>query len=171
MRLIFYVGILCFASSVLPAGCGSQATAQKQAAKKAAEQAAKQMMQQELAAETKTEEKSESATAESAAAAQNQGEIDKYKTLIIQAISQKWIVPENLSKGLEAKLLVTLAPGGMVVNVKIVKSSGDEVLDRSAETAVYKASPLPVPNDSTLFNQFRTINLIVHPEGIIAGGE
>lgn len=151
---------------------------QRLAAKKAAEQSAKQLLQQELAAnpsvaespaaESKSESKAEAKPA--ALSAQAQGEIDKYKTLIVQAISQQWIVPDNLTKGLEAKLLVTLAPGGMVVDVKIVKSSGDPVLDRSAQTAVYKASPLPVPADSALFNKFRTINLIVRPEGILAGG-
>lgn len=150
---------------------------QKLAAKKAAEQAAKQLLQQELAANPTEEPAAQSskndskAEAKSAAqSAQNQGEIDKYKTLIIQAISQQWIVPDNVTKGLEAKLLVTLAPGGMVVDVKIIKSSGDALLDRSAQTAVYKASPLPVPADSALFNKFRVINLIVRPEGILTGG-
>lgn len=150
---------------------------QKLAAKKAAEQAAKQLLQQELAANPTEEPAAQSSKNDSKAeaksatqSAQNQGEIDKYKTLIIQAISQKWIVPDNVTKGLEAKLLVTLAPGGMVVDVKIIKSSGDAVLDRSAQTAVYKASPLPVPADSALFNKFRVINLIVRPEGILTGG-
>lgn len=140
---------------------------QKLAAKKAAEQSAKQMMQQELAA---SENANTNADAKLPAAqlAQNQGEIDKYKTLIIQAISNKWIVPEDLEKGLETKLLVRLAPGGMVMDIKVIKSSGNEALDRSAETAVYKASPLPVPEDAGLFAKFRTINLTVRPEGILA---
>lgn len=142
---------------------------QKLAAKKVAEQSAKQMMQQELAASENTNINAD-AKASAAQSAQSQGEIDKYKTLIIQAISNKWIVPEDLEKGLEAKLLVRLAPGGMVMDVKVIKSSGNEALDRSAETAVYKASPLPVPEDAALFGKFRTINLTVRPEGILTNG-
>jgi len=141
---------------------------QELAAKNAAEQVAKELMQSELAA-TDEANKSEAKSVKTASSAQNNGEIDKYKTLIIQAISQQWIIPDDTKKNSEAKLLVTLAPGGMVLNVKIVQSSGDPVLDRSAETAVYKASPLPVPNDGELFNKFRTLNLIVRPEGILTG--
>lgn len=94
-------------------------------------------------------------------------EIDRYKGLIISAISHRWIVPENLKKGLECRLAVRMAPGGVVTQVKLVKSSGDAALDRSAESAVYKASPLPVPKGSTLFAAFREFNLVVRPEGMV----
>lgn len=143
---------------------------QQLAAKKAAEQVAKELLQKELANATAAAETATPAPAAEAAAAQDQGEVDKYKALIIQAISQQWIMPEDLKKGLEAKLVVRVAPGGMVIDVKVVQSSGDPVLDRSAQTAIYKASPLPVPQDNAVFDKFRTINLTVRPEGIIASG-
>lgn len=99
-------------------------------------------------------------------AARNAATTEKYRHLILQAIAQQWIVPPELNKHLETKLAVHLAPGGMVLEVVIVKSSGNPVLDRSAQTAVYKASPLPVPKKG-LFNTFRQINLSVRPEGVL----
>lgn len=100
-------------------------------------------------------------------AARNAATTDKYRHLILQAIAQQWIIPPELNKHLETKLVVHLAPGGMVLEVIIVKSSGNSVLDRSAQTAVYKASPLPVPKNNGLFHTFRQINLTVRPEGVI----
>ena len=99
-------------------------------------------------------------------AARNTATTAKYRHLILQSIAQQWIVPPELNKHLETKLAVHLAPGGMVLEVVIVKSSGNPVLDRSAQTAVYKASPLPVPKNG-LFNTFRQINLTVRPEGVL----
>ncbi len=100
-------------------------------------------------------------------AARNAAMTDKYRHLILQSIAQQWIIPPELNKHLETKLAVHLAPGGMVLEVLIVKSSGNPVLDRSAQTAVYKASPLPVPKNGGLFNRFRQINLTVRPEGVM----
>lgn len=93
-------------------------------------------------------------------------EIDKYKTQILQAIAQRWLVPEDVDRGLSCKLTIRLAPSGAVLNVTLAKSSGDSVLDRSAIAAVYKASPLPVP-DTALFDKFRELSLTVRPEGVL----
>lgn len=95
------------------------------------------------------------------------GEVDKYKSLIIQAIASHWIVPEGVDQGASCKLLVNLAPGGVVLNVQLIRSSGNLALDRSAQVAVLKASPLPVPEEGELFNYVRTINLTVRPEGVV----
>jgi len=98
---------------------------------------------------------------------QMQGEIAKYKALITNVIEQNWIVPPKVNKKLSAQLLINLAPGGTVLNVKILQSSGDAVLDRSVITAVWKASPLPTPNDTRLFDQMRELHLTVKPEGVL----
>jgi len=100
-------------------------------------------------------------------AAGNRAITEKYRHLILQSIAQQWIIPPELNKHLETRLAVHLAPGGMVLEVTVIKSSGNTVLDRSAQTAVYKASPLPVPKNMALFNAFKEINLTVRPEGII----
>jgi colicin import membrane protein len=96
----------------------------------------------------------------------NNAVTEKYRNLILQSIARQWIVPPDLDKHLEAKLAIHLAPGGMVLSVVVIKPSGNAVLDRSAQTAVFKASPLPVPKKD-LFNSFRQINLTVRPEGLL----
>jgi colicin import membrane protein len=47
-----------------------------------------------------------------------------------------------------------------------MRSSGDTLLDRSAQTAIFKASPLPVPSNVETFNLFRDISLTVRPEQV-----
>ena len=59
---------------------------------------------------------------------------------------------------------VRLIPGGEVLEAKIVRSSGDAVFDRSVENAVQKASPLPLPENPELLEQFREIEFIFRPE-------
>jgi len=130
--------------------------------KKAMQQAAIQKAMQQ----TMAKEKSELASTQLSAKAE--GEIDKYKALIIQAIASEWIVPENIDENSTCKLLVTVAPKGIVISVQLIESSGNALLDRSAKTAVLKASPLPVP-DGVLFENFRTIRLTVKPQGMVSG--
>jgi colicin import membrane protein len=118
-----------------------------------------QNLQQQIAAEKKQ-------LANQIQAQEAQTEIDKYKALILQTISSYWIVPENLDKGLFCQLLVHVGPGGVVLKVDLIRSSGNYLLDSSAKSAVLKASPLPVPTDPSLFDNFRLIKLTVRPEGI-----
>ncbi len=96
-----------------------------------------------------------------------QGEVNKYKALILQAISQNWLVPPSVNKNLSAELMIRVAAGGTVLDVQVVKSSGDESLDYSARTAVFKASPLPVPKDADAFESFRQFVLKVRPKDIL----
>jgi colicin import membrane protein len=96
----------------------------------------------------------------------SQGEINKYKALIVQAISQQWVIPTQANRQLSSELMIRLAPGGMVIDVQITKSSGDPSLDSSARAAVLKASPLPVPADAAAFEPFRHFVLKVKPENL-----
>jgi len=101
---------------------------------------------------------------------QAQGEVNKYKALIVQAISEKWIIPTQANKRLYTELMIRTAPGGMVLEVQVTKTSGDPSLDRSARAAVLKASPLPVPSDSNAFASFQQFVLKVKPENIMDSG-
>jgi colicin import membrane protein len=98
--------------------------------------------------------------------AQMSGEVDKYKALILNAIAKHWILPENADRSLASLFRLRLAPDGTVLEVVLLQSSGDPLLDRSAQTAIYKASPLPVPTDPQLFSLFRDNNLKVRPEQV-----
>lgn len=99
---------------------------------------------------------------------QLKGEIDKYKALIRQAISAHWFLPPNTDKRLYAVLLVRVVPGGAVLDVQIVKSSGSAAFDRSIITAVYNTSPLPVPSKPEEFATFKQFYLGAKPELISA---
>ncbi len=126
-------------------------------------QADAERAQRELAAQEKARQ-AQQAAVEQQHAAQMSGEVNKYKALIIQAISQHWILPEHINNQLFSQFRIRLAPNGTVLSVNLIRSSGDPVLDRSAQAAIYKASPLPVPSDQAMFNLFRDISLTVRPE-------
>lgn len=124
-------------------------------------------------AKADSEKKAQAMAAAKAAAAQNAqnqariaGEVDKYRALILNAISKNWILPEHVDSGLTSQFRIRLAPDGTVMDLSLIRSSGDPLLDRSAQTAIYKASPLPVPTNAETFNLFRDINLTVRPEQV-----
>lgn len=96
------------------------------------------------------------------------GVVNRYKALIINAISQHWIVPPEANKTLSCRFEIHLAGNGDVKSVRLLRSSGDPVLDRSARTAIYKASPLPVPKTPDAFALFKVVSLTVKPEGLIS---
>jgi len=126
----------------------------------------KQQAEQELETAKQRQAAQQQAAANAAKQARIAGEVDKYKALIVNAISSRWILPENIDKGLSSQFRIRLAPDGAVLEVSLTRSSGDAILDRSAQTAIYKASPLPVPADVETFNLFRDISLTVRPENV-----
>lgn len=142
--------------------------AEKELAKKAQDEKAKAAL-----AKAELERKKQADAAAAQQSAQNAqreariaGEVDKYKALIVNAIGRNWILPENVDSSMSSQFRIRLAPDGAVLEVSLTRSSGDPLLDRSAQTAIYKASPLPVPADSETFNLFRDISLTVRPEQV-----
>lgn len=92
-------------------------------------------------------------------------QLARYKTMITQKIGQYWLVPSSAqSKKVSCQLLIHVGPGGLVLDATVVRGSGNALLDRSARTAVLKASPLPVPADPVAFDKFRVLRLTVRPE-------
>lgn len=130
-------------------------------AKKAADAAAAQK-----AADAKRQAQQQQAlAAQKAAAATNnnlqaQNEINRYVGLITQAIQAQWTqLPGAAQQKLATTMLIHLAADGTVLQVENVGSSGNPALDRLALTAVYKASPLPVPSDPALFANFKDLRV------------
>jgi colicin import membrane protein len=67
-----------------------------------------------------------------------------YYTEIWNAIRRQWALPEFLkSQHLETVLVVVVRRDGKVLDLRVEKSSGNEVYDESARRAVRKAEPLP----------------------------
>jgi colicin import membrane protein len=124
-------------------------------AKRKAEEAQRrdeQALQSQLAAEQERME-----------AGRVQGIVEQYIAYIQDRIQRSWLRPQGSAEGLSCVVQVSLIPGGDVARVEIVRSSGDPLFDRSVETAVYKAAPLPLPPDATLFKHFRELRLIFKP--------
>jgi colicin import membrane protein len=144
-----------------------QANQQKKVKQKELTTAFEKEMKQMMAKSIQRQMQQEQRHVAGASVQKMQGEVNKYKALILQVISQNWIIPGAVDKTLYAQLLIRVAPGGMVLDVQITKSSGDETLDRSIQTAIFKSSPLPVPPDAEAFEQFRQFVLKVKPENIL----
>lgn len=85
--------------------------------------------------------------------------VDKYRILIRQKIERNWRKPSGTKPGMSTTVSVQLIPSGDVINVQTTKSSGDKSFDRSVETAVRRADPLPLPPDPNLFERFRKVEL------------
>ena len=92
----------------------------------------------------------------------DQSEILKFTSLIINSIESKFN-KINLKEGLSCKILIRMIEGGEVIESNIVESSGDATFDQRAEKAVRRASPLPVPTESRLFNKMRSIRITFEP--------
>jgi colicin import membrane protein len=89
--------------------------------------------------------------------------IDEYVLYIKEKVQRSWIRPPLSGAELSCTVEVRLIPSGEVIDAKIVRSSGNAPFDRSVETAVFKASPLPVPPDAEVMEQFRTLRFEFKP--------
>jgi colicin import membrane protein len=88
----------------------------------------------------------------------NLSEINRYRVLIKQEVTRHWNIPATAAQDLVCEVKVRLIPSGDVVDVQIIKSSGDPAFDNSVEKAVYRAAPLSVPPvESGLFEEFREV--------------
>lgn len=66
-------------------------------------------------------------------------------------IARRWLRPEGLAKDLSAKVRIELRENGEVEAAGLVEGSGSEVFDASIINAIYRASPLPLPDDPRAF--------------------
>lgn len=93
-----------------------------------------------------------------------QDAIAKHQARLLAAIAAQWNVPPDLPEDVGCELAIALDTSGRVLSVRLVKTSGIEVLDRSAIQAVHRASPLPMPKDVSLTKAFLNIELLVRPD-------
>lgn len=142
-----------------------QAWEQKLLEKKAIEEAERKL-QQEIADAMEAERKK----LEDAKQAERRASItNDFSSQIKQHVTDMWNYPRSITNpNLEVKVRVNLLPTGQVMGVEIIRSSGQTVLDESVEKAIYSASPLPVPQDSVVFErEFRRFNMIFRPEDAV----
>jgi colicin import membrane protein len=102
-----------------------------------------------------------------AKAQQMQGLIDQYRARILTAIANQWLIPDGANPAISCVFTIDLTPAGVVTHAQLIRSSGNPALDRSAETAIYKASPLPVPKDPAVFSPFQHFTLKMTPQDVV----
>ena len=136
----------------------------KAEAKKKEELVEKERLQKEMELKRLAQEKSdlEAKLAKQKASAQ-QALNDKYIALIQNHVKRQIVEPPNLQGNPQVEFDVVLIPGGEVLTVKLRRSSGAPAYDAAVERAILKASPLPLPPDPTLFQQFRDLHLKIRP--------
>jgi len=122
----------------------------------------KQRRQAELALQDQIAEEQHLAKEEQEREAQRT--IDRYTSIIKRRIEDRWRV-NNAQKGRSCDLFVRVIPGGEVAEARVVRSSGDANFDRSAENAVFKSSPLPMPTEPGMFERLREIRFTFDPTG------
>jgi colicin import membrane protein len=79
-------------------------------------------------------------------------------------VRENWNKPPGTMTGLETVISVKVERTGEVVSVKVVKSSGNDYFDQSAENAVYKASPLPFPDEPRYYEFIKEFNFKFVPD-------
>jgi len=87
-----------------------------------------------------------------------QTEKEKYFGLIQQLVRSNWNNPDQ-GDDLQVVLLIRLNMNGKVDSVIVSQSSGNAAFDRQAVLAVQKSSPLPLPKNQQLAQQFATLKL------------
>jgi len=77
-------------------------------------------------------------------------------------IRRNYIQPASAPPDLECTVDIRQLPGGRVVDVTIGQCNGDASVRRAVEAAIYKASPLPSPDNPTIFE--RDLRITFKPE-------
>ncbi len=89
--------------------------------------------------------------------------VDEYQAKIQAKIRRNVVMPPGVANDAHGIYLVTLLPGGSVLNAVLKKSSGNAAYDHAVERAILKSDPLPLPPDAALFNRFREFDLVFKP--------
>lgn len=126
---------------------------------RAAEQKAARERAEQIAREQA--EQAEHERAEQAAATGRV--VDEYTARIQGKIRRNIVMPPDVANDARAEFLVTLLPGGTVLNARLVKPSGNPAYDDAVERAIIKSQPLPLPPDIAMFNRFRELRLGFKP--------
>ena len=128
--------------------------------KRKAEEERRQKEAELARAEAMAEEELSLALAEEAALNKLKAE---YYAQIRGKIERFWRRPSGLPNNLKCLIRVEQLPSGEVTETRILKSSGNEIFDRSVVAAVKRASPMPRPKNASVFK--RVFNLEFEPKG------
>ncbi len=142
--------------------------AQKKILQQKKQAALRQMVEQQTRAEFSSESARALNSSRQAALASRQSaeqaQMSKeYQDKIKAKIRGKIILPEGLQGNPHAEIDVSVLPSGDVTDVKLTHSSGQPAYDEAVERAILKASPLPMPPNPAVAQQFRNLDLTFSP--------
>lgn len=101
------------------------------------------------------------AEAEQRASANKRGLADYVNKIRVKIKSNLSMLPPGIQGNPEAVFEVSQLPSHEILDVKLKRSSGNPALDRAIEAAIRKSSPLPKPDDASLFQ--RTLEIKYKP--------
>ena len=67
-----------------------------------------------------------------------QNQVELYSSLIIQSLQSAWRKPINIQDGLVCDLRITINKNGRIININLIKSSGNIRFDNSAMKALQR---------------------------------
>lgn len=147
---------------------------EKERVEKEKREQSRRLIDQELARQMREELDAESsqlrAMQNSAKASKQLREVKDFQERIRAKIKGVLILPQRLKGDAEVTFQVSLLPNGEVQRVKLVGTSGQPLYDDAVERAIFKASPLPLPNEREVAAQFReNLTLKFRPSEDAAG--
>lgn len=75
-----------------------------------------------------------------------------YQRAVLAKVKENWVPPEGTPSSVSCTVRVKQFPDGEVISASVANSCGSIMLDGSVIRAVYRASPLPKPDDSALLD-------------------
>lgn len=100
-------------------------------------------------------------TARQLAATARDKALAEYVNRIRAKVRQNWILPQDLQGNPQAVFKVVQLPTGEVIDVRLIKSSGNAAYDEAVHRAILKSSPLPQPASREQF--YRELELTFRP--------
>lgn len=95
-----------------------------------------------------------------------QSDLEKFSFIIKTQVLQNWKRPKNLNLNLKTEIQINLVPTGEILSAKLLKSSGNQIFDESAISAIKKVNNFEGLNmPMSIFDRhFREFVLIFSPE-------
>ena len=116
----------------------------------------------------KREDEAAKREAEKARAVQmdaRQKEFNEFVNKIRAKIRSRANIPDTVTGKPNIQVQIRILPGGDVLDIRVIKPSGNRAYDTAIERAIRSAVPLPVPPaNSELFPQFRELILNIEHE-------
>ena len=82
---------------------------------------------------------------------------------IQEEVRTNWNPPDGNFEGFSVLFTIRVDREGNVTSVTMVRSSGNAKFDESAENAIYKASPLPIPGEPRFYKYLKEFDFKFEP--------